>query len=43
MIANIGPAEVVLMFAVVAVVLAGFVVLVAVGARVGERGLRQRD
>jgi hypothetical protein len=42
-IANIGPAEVVLMFIVLAVVLAGFIVLVSVGARLGTRGLRQRE
>ena len=43
MIANIGPAEVALMFVVSAVVLAGFVGLVALGVRLGTRGLRQRN
>jgi hypothetical protein len=42
-IGNIGTAEVALMFVVVAVVLAGFVGLVALGVRLGTRGLRQRS
>ena len=43
MIANIGPAEVALMFVVLAVALAGFVGIVALGTRIGTRGLRRRD
>jgi len=41
-IANIGPAEVALMFLVSAVVIAGFVGLVALGVRIGTRGQRER-
>ena len=43
MIANIGPVEVAVTFVVSAVVLAGFVGLVALGVRLGTRGLRQRN
>ena len=43
MTANIGPAEVALMFVVTAVVLVGFVGLVALAVRLGTRGLRQRN
>jgi len=42
-IASIGPAEVLLMVVVLALVLAGFVGLVALGVLIGTRGLRQRS
>jgi hypothetical protein len=42
-IANSGAAEILLMFVVLAVVLAGFVGLVALAVRIGTRGLRQRN
>ena len=42
MTANIGVAEVILMLVVGVVVLAGFVGLVALGVRIGTRGLRRR-
>jgi hypothetical protein len=42
-IANIGVAEIVLTFVVSAIAIAGFVGLIALGTRLGTRGLRQRD